>query len=87
MATWNEAKRRENLAKHGMDLADAAAFEFETALVDEDRDIRHEGRFRAIGWVRDRLCFLAYVDREEGVHAISLRPATPKERRRYADEA
>ena len=48
----------------------------------------HEVRFRAIGWVRDRLCFLVYaLSGDDEVRAISLRPATPKERRRYAQDA
>ena len=89
MPTWSEAKREENLRKHRMDLADAVEFDFVTALIEEDRDVRHETRYRAIGWVRDRLCFLVYTLSEAGddFHAISLRPAEPKERRRYAEEA
>ena len=87
MTTWDEAKRRENLAKHGMDLADAAEFDFETAVIEEDRDVRHETRFRAIGWIRKRLCFLVFVSREDGgTHAISLPAAARKERRRYGKE-
>lgn len=89
MPTWDEQKRRENLVRHGMDLADAERFEFDTALVEEDRDVRHEDRFRAIGWLDNRLCFLVYIPHEDGedFHALSLRPAEPRERRRYAEEA
>jgi uncharacterized DUF497 family protein len=87
MRTWDEAKRRSNIAKHGVDLADADAFEFETALVQEDQDAEGEQRFRAIGFIRDRLHFLVYaLGDDEEVHAISLRPVTPKERKRYAEE-
>lgn len=88
MTTWDQAKRRSNLAKHGIDLADADNFEFETALVEEDRDAEGEQRFRAIGFIRDRLHFLVYVLRDDDeVHAISLRPANAKERKRYAEDA
>lgn len=87
MTTWDESKRRENLRKHGIDLAETEHFEFDTALVEEDRDVRREARFRAIGWLQGRLCFLVFTLREaDEVHAISLRPATPKERRRYHEE-
>lgn len=87
MATWDEPKRRENLRKHGLDLAEAEHFELDTALVEEDRDMRREARFRAIGWLHGRLCFLVFTFQEDDeVHAISLRPATPKERRRYYEE-
>ena len=88
MTTGDQAKRRSNLAKHGIDLADADNFEFETALVEEDRDAEGEQRFRAIGFIRDRLHFLVYVLRDDDeVHAISLRPANAKERKRYAEDA
>jgi|1185.fasta_scaffold1233699_2 uncharacterized DUF497 family protein len=87
MTTWDEAKRRSNVAKHGVDLAEAELFEFETALVEDDRDAEGEQRFRAVGFIGDRLYFLVYTLREdEEVHAVSLRPATPKERKRYAEE-
>jgi uncharacterized DUF497 family protein len=89
MTTWDEAKRRENLAEHGMDIAATAGFDSRTAVVEVDRDVRHGTRCRAIGWLRNRLCFLVYTEHEHDgdIHAISLRPATPKEHRRYAEEA
>jgi len=86
MVTWDETKRRQNLAKHGLDLADAERFDFETAVIDEDRDVRYEQRFRAIGWVQDRLCYLIYAVRGDDIRAISLRPAERKDRRYYAEE-
>ena len=36
MTTWREDKRAENIRKHGVDLADAEAFEWAAALVEED---------------------------------------------------
>jgi uncharacterized DUF497 family protein len=83
MATWDEAKRRQNLARHGIDLADVERFDFENATVDEDRDARGEQRLRSVGFVGDLLCFLVYTYRGDDIHAISLRPATPKERRNH----
>jgi uncharacterized DUF497 family protein len=80
MVSWDEAKRRANLAKHGLDLADTVRFDFETAIVDEDRDAQSEQRFRAIGFLDDQLCFCVYTDRGDDVHAISLRRVTRKER-------
>lgn len=85
MITWDEAKRALNLSKHGVDLARALDFEFETALVDEDRDVTGEQRFRAIGFIGNGLFFLAYTERGGAIRVISLRPATSKERRRYAE--
>jgi uncharacterized DUF497 family protein len=87
MTTWDEAKRRSNVAKHGVDLAEAELFEFETALVEDDRDAEGEQRFRAVGFIGHRLYFLVYTLRaDDEVHAVSLRPATPKERKRYAED-
>ena len=84
MVTWDEVKRRANRSKHGMDLAD---FDFEAAFSEEDSDIRHERRFRAVGPLRGRLCFLVYVVRDDGgIHAITLRRCDKKEIRRYVEQ-
>ena len=88
MITWDERKRRSNLAKHGVDLILARLFHFDTAQVEEDRDVRHETRFRGIGFIGDRMFFVVFSFNEEGdPHVISLRPATPKEKRRYAERS
>lgn len=88
MTTWDEAKRRSNLAKHGVDLALAEHFDFETAEIEEDRDVRHEQRFRAIGFLGERIYFLLFTLHHDGEpHVISLRPATPKEKRHYVEGA
>src|SRR5438067_21821 len=86
MVSWDETKRRANLIKHGMDLAEVAQFDFENANVEEDRDVRGEQRFRATGFVGNRLCFCVYTDRGDDIHAISLRPATRKELRNYEEK-
>ncbi|MBA3516873.1 MAG: BrnT family toxin [Rhizobiales bacterium] len=84
MTTWNEAKRQENLRKHRIELALAARFEFRTALIREDRDVAHEQRFQAIGFIGSKLHFLVYTyGPNDEPHAISLRVAEPKERRLY----
>lgn len=69
--------------KHGFDLADAAHFEFDTALIEDDHDAEGEQPFRAIGFVGDRLCFFVFAERGDDVRAISLRAASAKEGRRY----
>jgi uncharacterized DUF497 family protein len=86
MITWDEAKRRRNIAKHGLDLADAARFDWEHAVYEEDRDIRHEQRFRVMGWLDGRLCFLVCTIEGDEIHAISLREADKAEERRYFKE-
>jgi len=83
MTTWDETKRRSNLAKHGVDLALADHFDFENARYEEDWEREGEHRFRAIGWIGRRLYFLVYTVRNDEAHAISLRLADKKEKRRY----
>ncbi len=75
-----------NRRLHGISLAEAERFEFDTALVEEDRDMRHEERWRAIGFIGDRLHFLVFAETDDGPRFISLRLATAAERRRYANQ-
>ena len=87
MATWDEAKRERNTAKHGVDLALAEDFEMDAALVEEDTtETYREQRFRAIGPIGDNLYVYIYTWNETDLqeHAISLRLAEPRERRHYA---
>ena len=56
MWDWDEAKRLTNLAKHGVDFADIALFDWTTAR--ELTDLRHvygEVRIEASGLIGDRL--------------------------------
>lgn len=87
MTTWDEAKRRRNRAKHGVDLALAQAFDFDTAWIEEDDGERYgKRRQRAIGWIGDKLYVYVYTERDGDDHAISLRRAEPKERRWYVEK-
>lgn len=86
MTSWDASKNRRNIAKHGVDLALADGFDFETAIIEEDRDIDHEQRFRAIGLVRETMYFLVFALDDRGEpRVISMRRVTPRERRRYAE--
>ena len=88
MTTWDEAKRRRNFQKHGVDLAIAERFDFVTAIIQEDDSETYgEQRQIAIGRIEDALYVYVYTLRGEEDHAISLRKATPRERRRYAEKA
>ncbi|MDQ0395180.1 BrnT family toxin [Labrys monachus] len=86
MTTFDPAKNRSNLVKHGIELAAAEGFEWETALIAEDRGEAHgEQRERAIGFIGPRLFFYVYTLRGEEDHAISLRAADRKDKKRYED--
>jgi uncharacterized protein len=87
VTTWDEAKRRRNLSKHGVDFAIAERFDFHTAVIREDDSEPYgERRDIAIGWIDDALYVYVYTLRNGEDHAISLRKATRKEERRYVKE-
>lgn len=79
---WDETKRARNLRKHGLDFASAARFDWITARLIRD-DGHDEARMIAIGYTGPVLVVMAYVERGECTRIISLRRATPRERRRY----
>ena len=88
---WDEAKRERNLLPepdgHGMDFVDARdRFEWDTALVLATYSGPHGGERRvAIGFLDEDLVTLVFAPLGmEAVSAISLRPASNRERRRYA---
>ena len=82
---WDDAKARANLAKHGVDFADAvAALEDDAALTIHDPDCTAEDRFITLGSdALGHLVVVVYTHRGERVRLISARKAEPKEQRRY----
>ena len=88
--TFDPAKDAANLAKHGFSLLDAVGFEWETAVVwpDTRRDYG-EPRMVALGYIGLRIMSVVFVDRppEQPTerHIISLRKATTREVKRYAE--
>jgi uncharacterized DUF497 family protein len=84
--TWDEAKRRSNLQKHGLDFAHVADFDEASALTFEDRrgltDPKFaypEPRYLSLGLMRGNLVALVFSKTEAGWRIISLRLATEKE--------
>lgn len=88
MYIWNEAKRKSNLRKHGLDFKDAyLVYEnpdkctYEASRGDEYRlmDV-------ALAVVKGRLLSLVYTERENDVRVISFRNASREERRQYEED-
>ncbi len=80
------AKDISNKAKHDLSLAEAKHFEWETAVVSEDRRKKHaEARYVATGYIGDRLHVMVFCLRSEAVRVISLRKANFREVKRYAE--
>ena len=80
---WDEAKRQSNAQKHGIDFAAIETFDWDTALV-ERSDRGGEVRYVAIGYIDVRLHCIAFTERWTGIRVISLRRASRREERRYA---
>jgi uncharacterized protein len=84
--TWDEAKRKANIEKHGIDFVAADAFEWKSAIVvDDTRRAYGERRRIALGFIGPSLYSLAYTRRAGMVRVISLRLASRKERKSYDD--
>lgn len=83
---FDPVKDESNLDKHGLSLADAEGFEWETAVVREDtREQYAEQRLEATGLIADRLHVMIYCLRSDAVRVISLRKANSREVKRYVE--
>lgn len=84
MIVWDEPKRLQNLAKHGLDFADLDAGFFLGALVVRAKD----SRFKAMGRLADNTIAVIFATLgTEGVSVISMRPASRKERMLHEAQA
>jgi uncharacterized DUF497 family protein len=86
MFEWDPAKAASNLAKHGVDFADAATVlddEHALTIVDE---VAADERYVTVGAdARGRVLAVAYAWRGSRVRLISARKATRSERRQYEE--
>ena len=80
---WDEAKRLSNIEKHQIDFRAVNDFEWATARRRESNRYG-EQRFAATGYIGDRLYRVIYAMRGDRKRIISLRKASPKEMRDYA---
>jgi len=76
---WDEPKRQQNLAKHGLDFAD---LDLEFFLAARVRPVRHR-RTMAVGEFDGQIVIAVIFDPlgSEAISLISMRPASRKERR------
>ena len=81
---WDEAKRRSNLKKHGVDFIDAAQVLADAPLILEDtRRDYGEQRYLAFGERNGLLFVVAFTIRDGAFRIISARRANARERRAY----
>jgi uncharacterized protein len=82
--SWDEAKRRRNLQKHGIDFADAdRIFRGFTLTAEDDRESYGEPRFLTLGLLIDQVVSIAHMERGDVIRIISIRKATTHEARFY----
>lgn len=87
---WDEAKGRENLAKHGVSFDEAKTVfgdPLSVTILDPDQSA-DEGRFVDIGLSSNhRLLVVVYTERGSSIRIISSRNATRAERKVYEEHA
>ena len=81
---WGNAKRAKTLNERGLDFADVALIDWDTALTLEDtRQIYPETRFLTFAPINDRLCVIAWCYRNTALRVISMRKANSREEKKY----
>ena len=81
---WDEAKRRANLRKHGLDFVDAATiFSGITYTIEDRRFSYREQRFVTLGMLRDTVVVMAHTETGDTIRVNSMRKATRHEQTLY----
>ena len=84
MFSWDDAKRTQNIEKHGIDFADAEKiFAGYTATAEDTREGYGEQRFLTLGLLHGEVVSVAHTPRKDDDHIISIRKATKHETRFY----
>ena len=78
--TWDETKRRANIAKHGLDFADAEkVFAGPMVLFEDDRTDYGEQRMIGIGLLDYLVVLIVHVETNDTIRIISMRKAESDE--------
>ena len=84
MVTWDADKLTANIAKHGLSFEGAdTVFDHPVVSWEDNRDDYGELRINLLGWLNARVVHVAYTERGEAMHVISLREAETHEIKRY----
>ncbi len=82
--TWDEAKRRSNLKKHGLNFADAArVFEGPMIVFEDDSENCGEERLIGIGMLDALIVLIVHVESTETIRIVSMRKADSNETNLY----
>ena len=81
---WDGAKNRSNLAKHGLDFADAEQVLTGPCVTFEDDRIDYgEERLITLGLLEGRLVVIAHSPRDDGTRIISMGKGNRREQKIY----
>ena len=82
--SYDEAKNKSNIQKHGVSLDEAKLLEWDLLISTHDAR-RDYGEVRTIGFtlIADRLYCVVFTDRGDTRHIISLRKANNREKAYY----
>jgi uncharacterized DUF497 family protein len=80
---FDPAKNADNIAKHGLSLADFTGFDAEPVIIVDDRVDYGETRYRAFGRIDGGGHAIVFTLRGETMRLISFRRAHEKEMRRH----
>ena len=85
MLDWDEAKRRSNLRKHGVDFADVSALfgRGENVVYEHRRKDYSERRYVLLGRLGPTVLYVAYTLRGDVIRIISARRASRPERQQH----
>lgn len=82
--TWDEAKRKANLAKHGLDFADASRVFDGLVIRFEDKQFHYdEQRMIALGLLDAVVVLVVHVERGDVIRVISMRKGDKHETKLY----
>ena len=86
--TFDPAKNARNPEARGLSVERVAEFDFESAIFVEDNRRDYGGRrWRALGFVGDRVHAWVFVETESGLRVFSFRKAKEREVKNYEQEA
>ena len=84
---WDDAKRIENVRKHGVDFVGIeAVFEGLIVTIEDDRFEYDEVRFVTFGLLSGRVVAVVHTERGDVTRVISVRKATSYEELSYFDQ-
>ena len=81
---WDDAKRKSNIKKHGIDFINAPMlFDGYTLTIADERYDYGEERFITFGILEGRVVVVTHTEREGSIRIISIRKATKYENKAY----